>query len=68
MDETTQELQSKIAFLERTVEMLNEVVIEKGSEIEALEQRLTVLERRLVALMEDGDERRDPLDERPPHY
>ncbi len=69
MDDTTLELQSKIAFLERTVETLDEVVIEQGREIEGLTKRLTLLEGKLRGLVDAADgEEPDPLSERPPHY
>lgn len=64
------ELETKIGFLERTVEDLNEVVLAQGREIERLTARLTVLEARLAAGQEEraGDAALDPLSERPPHY
>ena len=69
MDDTTLELQSKIAFLERTVETLDEVVIEQGREIEGLTKRLALLEGKLRGLVDAADgEEPDPLSERPPHY
>ena len=69
MDQHTQELQSKITFLEHTVESLNEVLIDRGREIDALTARLTRLESRLQAMMEKAvGEEPDPLSERPPHY
>jgi len=58
-------LESKIAFLEHTVDALNEVALEQGRAIETLERRLARVEERLVA---GGEEEGDPRQERPPHY
>lgn len=66
-DEVTEELQSKFAFLERTVETLSQVVIEQGNEIGVLRQRIERFESRLQ-VQGEGDAERDPLEERPPHY
>jgi SlyX protein len=72
------ELETRIAFLEQTLDDLNEVVIDQSRLIQRLEDRLARLEGRLVG---DGDpgqapmpgtggtpDRTDLLDERPPHY
>lgn len=63
-------LETKVGFLERTVEDLNEVVLAQGRELERLAQRLAALESRLAATQEDGEGAtlRDRLGERPPHY
>jgi len=60
-------IETKIAFLERTVDDLNEVLLAQGRDLEAIEARLARLEGRL------RDERppqepRDLADDRPPHY
>ncbi|MEM9693851.1 MAG: SlyX family protein [Myxococcota bacterium] len=50
------ELEIKLAYQERTVDTLNEVILELRSELGAQAKRLTVLEARLVALVaDDGD-------------
>lgn len=61
------DLEIKTAFLERTVETLNEVILEQGTALASLERRLELLEQRVKALRE-GDEQIGPHDERPPHY
>jgi SlyX protein len=66
---TAELLETKIGFLERTVESLNEVVLDQACEIERLAGRLALLEARLATGgSEGGDEAPDPLSERPPHY
>lgn len=73
------ELETRLAFLERTLDDLNEVVIDQGRAIQRLEDRLARLEGRLVG---EGDPGQAPLGtgpgaggsladleaERPPHY
>lgn len=61
------DLEIKAAFLERTLDALNEVVVEQGNMIDRLERRLDTLEQRLKA-MRDGEDEVGPHDERPPHY
>jgi SlyX protein len=63
-----EELQVKIAFLERTLEELNEVVLEQGRSLETLQGKIALLESRAAAAAEGATEERDLLDERPPHY
>ena len=60
------ELETKIGFLEHTLDALNEVILEQGRAIEQLERRVANLESR-AASGGDGDDA-DPLSERPPHY
>ena len=60
--------ESKIAFLERTVDHLNEAILAQGKTLNELGARLAKLEARLLDVQnaEGGDV--DLLDERPPHY
>jgi SlyX protein len=63
------ELEIKIAFLERTLEELADVVLDQGRELERLERRLRELDSRLASKPEGGEGAEvDPLQERPPHY
>ncbi|MFT4543143.1 MAG: SlyX protein [Planctomycetota bacterium] len=62
------ELQSKFAFLEHTVETLNDVIIEQGRELERLRKQFEQLEDRVKGSGDGSAQERDPLDERPPHY
>ena len=69
MDSSSQriDLESKLAFLERTVETLNEVILEQGRSLEILKRRLDRIEGGLDQA--SGVEPRPSLqDERPPHY
>lgn len=60
------ELETKIGFLERTVEALNDVILEQGQTLERFARSLASLEARLGSATEA--EESDPLLERPPHY
>ncbi len=62
------DLQSRLAFQEDTLQQLDTVIIRQGHLIEALERRIVGLEARLEALQFAARERTTPEDERPPHY
>lgn len=62
------ELETKLGFLERTCDELNEVVIEQGRQIETLQRKLADLESRQSGTGDPNTANQDPLDERPPHY
>ena len=58
-------VETKVAFLERTVDALNEALVEQGRVIERFERRLERLEQRVAAKSEPDIE---PHDTPPPHY
>lgn len=62
------ELETKLGFLERTLDELNEVVIEQGRQIETLQRKVSDLESRQAGTGDPNTANQDPLDERPPHY
>ena len=62
--ERIQELEVKIAFLERHIGEQDRVVLGLSEKIATLETRLQSLRERL----ERGSEGPMPADERPPHY
>lgn len=66
-DLTRQDLEIKLAFLERHVEKQDRVLYQLHEELEKLRAELSRLSERLASSGEDGS----PLpadDERPPHY
>jgi len=66
-EETLEQIQTKIAFLERANTDLSDVVYRQQQEIRALNARLKEVAERLDTAQ--GEERqRPPEDERPPHY
>ena len=66
-DETLEQIQTKIAFLERAVSELSDVVFRQHREIQALEAKLKAISDRLMGAQSEESAR--PLDqERPPHY
>lgn len=60
------DLEAKLTFLERSVEVMSKVMHEQGMQIEQLEQRLAALGGKLEA-GDDGAVLR-PHDDPPPHY
>ncbi len=68
MNEAQVELESKLAFLEHTVDSLSEVLLEQSRTVELLQQRLTRLESRQSTAQEGEEPARDLLDDKPPHY
>jgi SlyX protein len=66
-DETLEQIQIKIAFLERAANELSDVVFRQHREIEAMQARLKAISERLDRA--PSDEVSPPQDEeRPPHY
>jgi len=66
-DETLEQIQTKIAFLERATSELSDVVFRQHGEIQALEAKLKAVVDRLSATQSD-EVPRPPDQERPPHY
>ncbi len=56
-------LEAKLAFLERSVELINEVILAQAREMQGLGERLAQLERELG---DDGE--LGAYDTPPPHY
>ncbi|MGB9329889.1 MAG: SlyX family protein [Steroidobacteraceae bacterium] len=65
--EALEQIQSKIAFLERANTELSDVVFRQQQEIQALAARLKEVSARLQTVQSGGDQG-TPEDERPPHY
>lgn len=66
-DETLEQIQTKIAFLERAAAELSDVVFRQHREIQALDTRLKAIAERLSGTP-SADDGRAPEHERPPHY
>ncbi len=66
-DETLEQIQTKIAFLERASVELSDVVFRQHLEIQALEAKLKAVTDRLSGAHQDENPR-SPEQERPPHY
>ena len=66
-DETLEQIQTKIAFLERANTDLSDVVFRQQQEIRALNARIMEISQRFDTAQ--SEERQRPAeDERPPHY
>jgi uncharacterized coiled-coil protein SlyX len=66
-DETLEQIQTKIAFLERASAELSDVVFQQHKEIQALEAKIKTVSDRLSGA-QSGESPRTPEQERPPHY
>jgi SlyX protein len=66
-DSAVEQIQTKIAFLERANNDLSDVVFRQQQEIKALGARLDAVTDRLEAV-QSIDRERSADDERPPHY
>lgn len=64
---TVEQLETKIAFLERANAELSDVVFRQHRDIEALRAQIAGLAARIDAVQSDTTVR-TPEDERPPHY
>jgi uncharacterized coiled-coil protein SlyX len=66
-DNLLEQVQSKIAYLERSIIELSDVVFRQHKEIQALEAKLKAVRDRLIGI--SVDQARAPEEqERPPHY
>jgi uncharacterized coiled-coil protein SlyX len=65
-DESLELVQSKIAYLERAMAELSDVVFRQHREIQALEAQLKAVRERLESA--GSEEARPAEQERPPHY
>ena len=66
MHESLEQVQSKIAYLERAMAELSDVVFRQHREIQALEAQLKAVRDRLETA--PSEEARSAEQERPPHY
>jgi uncharacterized coiled-coil protein SlyX len=66
-DEPLEQIQIKIAFLERAASDLSDTVFRQHQEIQALEAKLKAVVERLSGAPSD-ESARPPDQERPPHY
>jgi SlyX protein len=66
-DETLEQIQTKIAFLERASAELSDVLFRQQKEIQTLEAKLKAVSDRLNSVQSDENPR-SLEQERPPHY
>ena len=67
-DNRLTELEVQLAHTQRVVEQLNEVVTEQSRQLDQVLRVLKRFEDKLDDFKYQIDEKRDPLDEKPPHY
>jgi SlyX protein len=65
---TLEQIETKIAFLERANAELSDVVFRQHRDIESLRVQLAALASRIAAAQSEGTVVRTPEEERPPHY
>ena len=65
--QSLEQIETKIAFLERANAELSDVVLRQHREIEALRAQIAALAARVEAAQTETDVR-TPEEERPPHY
>jgi uncharacterized coiled-coil protein SlyX len=66
MHESLEQIQSKIAYLERAMAELSDVVFRQHGEIQMLEAQLKAVRERIEGA--PSEEMRSAEQERPPHY
>jgi SlyX protein len=66
-DETLEQIQTKITYLENAAAELSDVVFRQQREIQALDAQLKAIVERLSGAQTD-EAPRPPEHERPPHY
>jgi uncharacterized coiled-coil protein SlyX len=62
-----EQLQTKIAYLERANADLSDMIFRQHQDIKALEDKLKELSQRLNAALSAWNEQ-EPVEQRPPHY
>jgi uncharacterized coiled-coil protein SlyX len=67
MQAALEQIETKIAYLERTTVELSDVVFRQHREIQALQAQVNALQERLNAVQAE-EAPRSPDQERPPHY
>jgi SlyX protein len=67
VDQSIEQIETKIAFLERAVGELSDVVVRQQREIQTLKAQIEQLRDRLEAAQAQ-EAPTDPALERPPHY
>lgn len=65
-DERMEKVETKVAYLERTVSELNDIVIDLGREMGTVRNQVERLRQKVIDLMEEAGEERP--NRTPPHY
>ena len=62
------ELETKIAFIEQSVDDLNDVIIAQQKMLDSLQAKITQLNSKLDQESQFWSQNSNPIDEKPPHY
>ena len=68
MDKKLIELEEKFAFLDHTIEELNNVVFRQTQKIDELEEMIKHLSTQIEQLKDNPEDSAKVANERPPHY
>ncbi|MBT4123303.1 MAG: SlyX family protein [Candidatus Ruthia sp.] len=68
MDKKLIELEEKFAFLDHTIEELNNVVFRQMQKIDELEEMIKHLSTQIEQLKDNPEDSAKVANERPPHY
>lgn len=68
MQETIEDLQSRLAFQEDAIDQLNKTVVEQHNEIQLLQKQLKYLNDQMEQMAEQQQQQGAVGHERPPHY
>ncbi|MFG0239456.1 SlyX family protein [Gimesia chilikensis] len=61
------QIESVLMHLQHDVEQLNTAILHQNDVLDKLSRSMKLLDNR-IGMLEDEDEGRDPLQEKPPHY
>ena len=62
------ELETKIAFMELSIEQLNDVIIKQQKMLDSLQAKITQLDSKIEQESQYWSQNNNPVDEKPPHY
>ncbi|MFI4850200.1 MAG: SlyX family protein [Gimesia chilikensis] len=61
------QIESVLMHLQHDVEQLNTAILHQNDVLDKLSRSMKLLDNR-IGVLEEEDEGRDPLEEKPPHY
>ncbi len=62
------DIETKIAFMEHTIEQLNSVIISQQKAMDALQLKFSQLDAKIDQESQYWSQNSNPTDEKPPHY
>lgn len=68
MEQRIERLEELVTYLEETLRVLNEVVIQQANQIDKISKHINHFSSELRDVRDQIAEKRNPDEERPPHY